>query len=260
MTTIAHQLDLMGTVVTAWLPQRYPPGVLPHAIAYASYLMEDTAAITIPDAMARFSSSYFGSEDPALVSAFVRLAGIESSRADLMATFWTDSASFAARLTPDNRARDVGYLARTAGIAHAFRSQRPAVQKNREAFEAYVVLAELLEFLGRRRTMPAALEHAVDAAAAERNRGDNGMAIDRLETMVEEVRALEATRQSLIGRLDQHWDRYRYPDHPLKSGGPNTLIANSLMWWLKEESHHTYAHSALIERLQTTAAAIARDP
>jgi hypothetical protein len=32
------------------------------------------------------------------------------------------------------------------------------------------------------------------------------------------------------------------------------------MWWLKEESQHTYAHSALIELLETTAEAIARGP
>jgi hypothetical protein len=32
------------------------------------------------------------------------------------------------------------------------------------------------------------------------------MAIDRLQTMAEEVRALETTRRSLIGRLDDHWD------------------------------------------------------
>jgi hypothetical protein len=249
MTAIAHQLDLNGTVVTAWLPQRYPPGVLPHAIAYAAYLMQDTAAITLADAMARFTSSYFGSEDPALVSAFGRLAGIESSREDLLATFWSDSASFAVRLTPENRARDVSYLTRTTGLAHAFRNQRPAVQRNDDAYESYVLLAELLEFLGRRRALPAAVRHAIDAAEAERNRGNRGMAIDRLETMAEEVRVLEATRRSLIGRLDDHWDRYRYPDHPLRNNGG----ANSLMWWLKEQSHHTYAHSALIEWLETTA-------
>jgi hypothetical protein len=79
------------------------------------------------------------------------------------------------------------------------------------------------------------------------------MAIDRLRTMAEEVRALETTRRSLIGRLDDHWDKYRYPDHPLKDGGG----ANSLMWWMKEESHHVYAQSALIEWLESTADAIA---
>jgi hypothetical protein len=121
------------------------------------------------------------------------------------------------------------------------------------------VLAELLEFLGRRRVLPAAVTHAIDAAEAERDRGNTGMAIDRLQTMADEVRALEATRRSVIGRLDDHWDGYRYPDHPLKSGGgANSLIANSLMWWLKEERHHTHAHSALIEWLETTAEAIAR--
>jgi hypothetical protein len=254
MTAIAHQLDLNGTVVTAWLPQRYPPGVLPHAIAYASYLMQDTAAITFSDAMARFTSSYFGSEDPALVSAFVRLAGIESSREDLLATFWSDSASFAVRLTPENRARDVAYLNRTTGLAHAFRSQRPAVQRNDDAYESYVLLAELLEFLGRRRALPAAVRHAIDAAEAERTRGNSGMAIDRLQTMAEEVRVLEATRQSMIGRLDDHWDRYRYADHPLKNNGG----ANSLMWWLKDQSHHSYAHSDVIEWLETTAEATRR--
>jgi hypothetical protein len=254
MTAIAHRLNLMGTVVTAWLPQRYPPGVLPHAIAYAAYLMEDTAAIALSDAMARFTSSYFGSEDPALVSAFVRLAGIESSREDLMATFWSDPESFAVRLTPENRARDVSYFTRTAGLADAFRSRCPAVHRNEDTCESYVVLAELLEFLGRRRVLPAAVTHAIDAAEAEHDRGNTGMAIDRLQTMAEEVRALEATRRSVIGRLDDHWDGYRYTDHPLKSGGG----ANSLMWWLKEESHHTYAHSALIEWLETTAEAIAR--
>jgi hypothetical protein len=256
MIGIAHQLKLKGTVVTAWLPQRYPPGVLPHAIAYASYLMQDSAAITLADAMARFTASYFGSADPALVSAFVRLAGIESSRADLMATFWTDSAMFAARLTPEDRARDVAYLHRTAGIADVFRNQRAAVQQNEDEYEAYVLLAELLEFLGRRRALPAAVRHAIDAAEAERSRGNRGMAIDRLQTMAEEVRALEATRRSLIGRLDDHWDGHRYSGHPLKNGGG----ANSLMWWLKEESQHTYARDALVEWLETTAEAIARDP
>jgi hypothetical protein len=256
MTAIAHRLNLKGTVVTAWLPQRYPPGVLPHAIAYAAYLMEDTAAIALSDALARFTASYFGSKDPGIVSAFVRLAGIESSREDLLATFWRDSASFAVRLTPENRARDVSYLTRTAGLAHAFRSRRPAVQRNEDAYESYVLLTELLEFLGRRRVLPATLKHAIDAAEAERSRGNKGMAIDRLQTMAEEVRALEATRRSLIGRLDDHWDGYRFPDHPLKNGGG----ANSLMWWLKDESQHTFADSALIGLLETTAEAIARDP
>jgi hypothetical protein len=256
MTAIAHRLELMGTVVTAWLPQRYPPGVLPHAIAYAAYLMEDTAAIALSAAMARFTASYFGSDDPELVSAFVRLAGIESSREDLLATFWSDPESFAARLTPQNRARDVAYLSRTAGLAHAFRGRRPAVRRNEDAYEAYVLLAELLEYLGQRRVLPAAVQHALDAAEAERNRGNGGMAIDRLRTMAEEVRRLEASRRSLIGRLDTHWDRYRYADHPLKNGGG----ANSLMWWLKEESQHTYGHAALIERLETAAEAIAREP
>lgn len=255
MTAVAHRLNLLGTVVTAWLPQRYPPGVLPHAMAYAAYLMEDTAAIALPDALARFTSSYFGSEDPVLVSAFVRLAGIESSREDLLATFWSDPESFAVRLTPENRARDVSYMTRTAGLAHAFRSRRQAVQRNENAYESYVLLAELLEFLGRRRVLPAALMHAIDAAEAEHNRGNKGMALDRLRTMAEEVRALEATRRSLIGRLDDHWVGYRYSDHPLKNGGD----ANSLMWWLKDVSQHTFAHSALIEWLETTAAAIARD-
>ncbi|HSK20949.1 MAG TPA: hypothetical protein VK912_17470, partial [Longimicrobiales bacterium] len=240
--------------VTAWLPQRYPSGVLPHAIAYASYLMQDTAAVALSDAMSRFTSSYFGSEDPALVSAFVRLAGIESSREDLLATFWSDSASFAIRLTPENRARDVSYLTRTTGLAHAVRSQRAAVQRNEDAYESYVLLAELLEFLGRRRALPAAVTHAIAAAEADRSRGNSGMAIDRLQTMAEEVRALETTRLSLIGRLDVHWDGYRYPDHPLKNGGG----ANSLMWWLKDQSQHTYAHSVLIEWLETTAEAMRR--
>jgi hypothetical protein len=134
-------------------------------------------------------------------------------------------------------------------LAHAFRSQRPAVQRNEDAYESYVLLAELLEFLGRRRALPAAVRYAIDAAEAERNRGNRGMAIDRLQTMAEEVRVLEATRRSLIGRLDDHWDRYRYSDHPLKNNGG----ANSLMWWLKEQSQHTYAHSTLIEWLETTA-------
>jgi hypothetical protein len=205
--------------------------------------------------MARFTSSFFASDDPALVSAFVRLAGIESAREDLLATFWNDSASFAARLTPRNRARDAAYLNRTAGLAHVFRGQRQAVRRNGDAYESYVLLAELLEFLGRRRSLPAAVAHALDAAEAERSRGNRGMAIDRLRTMAEEVRALEATRRSLIDRLDRHWDRYRYPDHPLKSGG----AANSLMWWLKEESHHTHAHSVLIERLNAAAGSIARE-
>jgi hypothetical protein len=256
MTAIAHELNLMGAVVTAWLPERYPPGVLPHAMAYAAYLMKDTEPIALSDAMARFTSSYFGSEDPELVAAFVRLAGIESSREDLLATFWSDPESFAVRLTPENRARDVSYLTRTSGITEAFRSQRAAVQQNNDAYESYVLLAELLEFLGRRRILPAALQQAIAAAEAERNRGNIGMAIDRLQTMVEEVRALETTRRSLIGRLDDHWDEYRYPDHPLKDGGG----ANSLMWWLKEESHHVYAQSALIEWLEATADAIARNP
>ena len=249
MTAIAHRLELPGTVVTAWLPQRYPPGVLPHAIAYASYLMEDTAAVTLSGAMARFTSSFFGSDDPALVSAFVRLAGIESAREDLLATFWTDSATFSARLTPENRARDVAYLNRTTGLAHDFRSRRRVVQRHEDDYEAYVVLTELLEFLGRRRSLPAAVMHAIDAAAEERSRGNAGMANDRLRTMAEEVRALEAARQTLIERLDTHWDRYRYPDHPLKNGG----AANSLMWWLKEEAHHTFANSTLIEWLERAA-------
>jgi DNA-binding ferritin-like protein len=253
MIGTAHELNLRGTVVTAWLPQRYPPGVLPHAMAYAAYLMEDTVPIALSDAMARFTSSYFGTDNPELVAVLVRLAGIESSRADLLATFWSDPESFAGRLTPENRARDASYLARTSGIADAFRRQRAAVQKNDEAYESYVVLAELLEYLGRRRILPAAIQHAIDAAEAERDRGNTGMAIDRLQTMAGEVRALETTRRSLIGRLDAHWDRYRYPDHPLKDGGG----ANSLMWWMKEESHHAYAQSALIEWLETTAAAIA---
>jgi hypothetical protein len=80
------------------------------------------------------------------------------------------------------------------------------------------------------------------------------MAVDRLHTMAEEVRAIESTRRSLIARLDDNWDRYRYPDHPLKEGGG----PNSLMWWLKEESHHIHAQSTLIEWLETTAAAMAR--
>jgi hypothetical protein len=253
MTAIAHDLKLMGTVVTAWLPQRYPPGVLPHAMAYAAYLMEDTVPIALPDAMARFAASYFGSDDPELVAVLVRLAGIESARVDLLATFWSDAESFAARLTAENRARDVSYVARTSGIADAFRTQRAAVQKNDVGYESYVVLAELLEYLGRRRILPAAIQHAIDAAEAERIRGNTGMAIDRLRTMADEVRALETTRRSLIGRLDGHWDSYRYPDHPLKDGGG----ANSLMWWLKEESHHAYMQSALIEWLESTADAIA---
>src|SRR5690606_22258013 len=99
------------------------------------------------------------------------------------------------------------------------RSQRPAVQSNEDEYESYVLLAELLEFLGRRRALPAAVTHAIDAAEAERDRGNRGMAVDRLQTMAEEVRSLEATRQSLIGRLDEHWDRYRYPDHPLRHDG-----------------------------------------
>ncbi len=261
MIGIAHRFELNGTVVTAWLPQRYPPGVLPHAIAYASYLMGDSAAITIADAMSRFTTSYFGSRDSALVSAFVRLAGIESARDDLMATFWIDSASFAARLTPESRARDAAYLQRTAGIAHDFRSVRPSVRERANDFAAYVVLTELLEFLGRRRALPAAVRHAIDAAGVERGRGNNGMAIDRLLTMAEEVRALDAARRSMITRLDQHWDRYRYPDHPLKSGSDgDPLIANSLMWWLKEESHHTYVNTDLVTLLETNAASIARKP
>jgi hypothetical protein len=32
------------------------------------------------------------------------------------------------------------------------------------------------------------------------------------------------------------------------------------MWWLKDESQHTFADSALIGLLETTAEAIARDP
>ena len=255
MSAIAHELNLMGTVVTAWLPQRYPPGVLPHAMAYAAYLLEDTVPIALSDAMARFTSSYFGSEDPQLVAAFVRLAGIESSREDLLATFWSDPESFAARLTPENRARDLSYLTRTSGILDAFRRQRAAVQRNADGYESYVLLAELLEFLGRRRILPAAIQQAIDAAEAERTRGNTGMAVDRLQTMVEEVRALETTRRSVIGRLDDHWDKYRYPDHPLKASGG----ANSLMWWMKEERHHVYAQSALIDRLKATADAIARN-
>jgi hypothetical protein len=253
MIAVAHELNLMGTVVTAWLPQRYPPGVLPHAMAYAAYLMEDTVPIALPHAMARYASSYFGSGDPEFVAAFVRLAGIESSRADLLATFWSDPESFAVRLTPENRAGDVSYLARTSGIADAFRRQRGAVRKNDEAYESYVLLAELLEFLGRRRILPAAVQQAADAAEAEHIRGNTGMAIVRLQTMAEEVRAVETTRRSLIARLDDHWDRYRYPDHPLKEGGG----ANSLMWWLKEESHHAYARSTLIEWLESTADSMA---
>ena len=252
MTAVAHELDLRGTVVTAWLPQRYPPGVLPHAIAYAAYLMEDAVPIALADAMARFTSSYFGSRDPALVAAFVRLAGIESAREDLFATFWTDTATFAARLTPENRARDAAYLARTAGIAGAFRGARPIVRKNKDAYESYILLGELLEYLGRRRVLPAAARYAIDAAAAERDRGNSGMAADRLRTMAAEVRALEAARRSLITRLDEHWDKYRYADHPLKSGGG----PNSLMWWLKEEGHHAYLNSGLIELLEATAAAL----
>lgn len=256
MTAIAHELKLKGTVVTAWLPQRYPPGVLPHAMAYAAYLMEDTAAIALAPAMARFTASYFGSEDPELVAAFVRLAGIESSREDLLATFWSDPESFAARLTPANRARDAAYVSRTGGIADAFRGRSSAVQRNGATFESYVLLAELLEYLGRRRVLPAAVQEAIEAAETERSRGNPGMAIDRLQTMAAEVRALDTTRRSLILRLDALWDRYRYPDHPLKAAGG----ANSLMWWLKEESQHDYAQSGLIEWLETTAAAISRRP
>jgi hypothetical protein len=251
MIGIAHELNLMGTVVTAWLPQRYPPGVLPHATAYAAYIMGDTVPIALSDAMARFTSSYFGSEDPELAAAFVRLAGIESSREDLLATFWSDPEAFAARLTPENRARDVSYLTRTSGIADTFRRQRAAVQRNDDAYESYVVLAELLEFLGRRRILPASIQQTIEAAEAERHRGNTGMAIDRLQTMIEEVRALELTRRSLIERLDDHWDEYRYPDHPLKDGGG----ANSLMWWMKQQSHHVYVQAALIERLADAIAA-----
>jgi hypothetical protein len=58
----------------------------------------------------------------------------------------------------------------------------------------------------------------------------------------------------MIGRLDDHWDRYRYADHPLKNNGG----ANSLMWWLKDQSHHSYAHSDVIEWLETTAEATRR--
>lgn len=260
MTATAHELGLMGTVVTAWLPQRYPPGVLPHAIAYASYLVEAPRPIDLADAMARFTSAYFGSDDPALAAAFTRLAGIESSREDLLATFWNDTASFAARLTPANRARDAAYLYRTAGISDAFRRHRDAVRRNHDAYESYVVLAGLLEYLGRRRALPAAIEHAITAAEVERGRGNTGMARDRLQTMAAEVRALEATRQALVAQLDGHWDRFRYPDHPLKDGGG----ANSLMWWLKEESHHDFARSALSDRLDAAAAALdpldRRDP
>jgi hypothetical protein len=245
MTGVAHELNLQGTVVTAWLPQRYPPGVLPHAIAYAAYLMEGSTPLTLHSAMARFTASYFGSQDPELIAAFVRLAGIESAREDLLATFWNDTTTFAARLTPENRARDASYAARTSGLGDAFRRARPAVQKNKDAYESYIVLTELLEYLGRRRILPAAIQHALAAARVERDRGNTGMAIDRLQSMAAEVRALEATRRSLISRLDAHWDKYRYPDHALKQGGN----ANSLMWWLKDESHHTLAHSTLIEWL-----------
>lgn len=246
MIGVAHELKLSGTVVTAWLPQRYPPGVLPHAIAYAAYFMQDPQPLSLSDAMARFTSTYFGSQDSALVAAFVRLAGIESAREDLQSTFWHDSATFAARLTPENRARDAAYAARTAGIADAFRSARNAVRKNNDEYEAYVVLAELLEYLGRRRILPAAVQHTLDAAQAEHARGNTGMAVDRLQTMTAEVRALEATRQSVISRLDAHWDKYRYPDHPLKQTGNS----NSLMWWLKDDRHHTFARTALFERLE----------
>jgi hypothetical protein len=158
MIAIAHELKLMGTVVTAWLPQRYPPGVLPHAIAYAAYLMEGHRAIALPDAMARFTSSYFGSEDPELVAAFVRLAGIESSRADLLATFWSDPESFAARLTPEEPGARRLVSARTSGIADASARSARLFGQNVDAYESYVLLAELLEFLGRRRILPAAVQ------------------------------------------------------------------------------------------------------
>jgi hypothetical protein len=106
MTAIAHELKLMGTVVTAWLPQRYPPGVFPMPWRTPHISCKTPCPSPLPDAMARFTSSYFGSRIRRSLP-FVRLAGIESSRADLLATFWSDSASFAVRLTPENRARDV---------------------------------------------------------------------------------------------------------------------------------------------------------
>ena len=251
MIGVARELKLQGTVVTAWLPQRYPPGVLPHAIAYSGYLMQD-GAISLSEAMARFTRDYFGSRDSTLSAAFVRLAGIESAREDLQATFWHDSATFAARLSAENRARDAAYAMRTMGLADAFRAARGTARKNNDAYEAYVVLAELLEYLGRRRILPAAVQHAVDAAQAERARGNTGMARDRLETMITELRALEAQRQAIIGRLDAHWDRTRYPDHPLKQGGNS----NSLMMWLKDEKYHSFSNKELVERMELETAKV----
>ncbi|MFW5973443.1 MAG: hypothetical protein ACOCTG_05565, partial [Bacteroidota bacterium] len=244
---VARDLRLQGSVVTAWLPQRYVPGVLPHAIAYAGLLMQDPEMADPEVSMASFVHTYFGTDDPEVARAFVRLAGIESTRSDLFATFWSDEASFSERLTPENRAQDSAYLHRVAGLGHAFKRLEERIARNHQDFQAYVLLADLLEYLGSRRTLPAAVDYALAQAQVERERGNEGMAADRLATMTAHLHALRAARLHLIDRMNEHWDHYRYPDHPLKSGGG----PNSLMWWLKDDRHHAFAEQELVERLES---------
>lgn len=241
MTGIAHDQHLMGTVTTVWLPQRYVPGVLPHAIAYAGRCMRDPSATDVAGAMAEFVSRYFGTDDQEIVAAFVQLSGIDNLAQDLDAAFWRTPEHFETRLKPEFRARDQAFAVAVAGLRGILARRADQVRRHQTDYQAYVLLGGVLEYLAARRNLPAAIQVALGSATDSLAGGRRQAAADRLRAVVAQMDSLERQRHALVAQLDCHWDSYRYSDDPLKRSGGTS----SLMWYLTSEETNGYGSAFL---------------
>lgn len=223
-TVIDH--NCLGMETTVWLPQRYITDTLSFGLAYAAELSWSGEKRERLEFAKAFARGFFGLEPTAeIAQTLVNIHGLAMGTSSVFTNVWNyrgqlDKLSDPAVLSHTIPARD-----RAKAISLVLKRYRPKVKSHQTEFDALILAADTSHHIARRAVGAYSLLLAVTDAQRFAANGQNAEARKQLANAADLLSGLIADEKEIAQRLGNSWDKWRYADDPVKSGGAQSLTA-----------------------------------
>ncbi|MFQ3550279.1 MAG: family 20 glycosylhydrolase [Armatimonadota bacterium] len=225
-TDIIIKNNCWGMETTAWVPQRYIADTLYDTLAYASELSWSGRERTAFEFMKGFVEGFFGIKDSdELAEAFVEIHTLSELAYDKISDLWNYFAQIVEDKTElwmvDNKLR----MYNAEKILSILKSYRDKVNIHNTEYSAYILACETAYHIQDRAfnvySIVDALKRAEKIQETERPK-----VLKQLEIVVRLLEKLFQKETHIERKLIEAWDRWRYEDHPLKTGTGQNILGN----------------------------------
>jgi hypothetical protein len=223
------ETECLGMDTTVWVPQRYLSDTLWFSLAYASELSwsghrRDRLAFATA-----FAEHFYGLE-PSESNGQVLIDAHELSTKsyDWVQNPWNYAAQIISHPDTDPPA-NADTINRLIGLREKLLAIRAEVTRHEEEFDALLLAADVGIGVRQRAVAIRDLIKRL-SAVADLAHTDQERAASKIEEEARSVGQMMDSDAILRDRLDSAWDRWRYPDDPIKREGGENLMEGFENW------------------------------